>query len=894
MSDCGCCEGLVAETPATVANPPGLPAVSYRIGTHAEFRASMLAALSSRLRPPLQDLATRDDDDFSIALIDAWATVGDVLTFYEERFANETYLRTATERVSLLQLARLIGDELRPGVAASAALAFVLETAKEAPPHVVVPAGTAVQSVPGPGELPQTFETSEQLEARPEWNALRPRLLEPQKLAGAKTSVTIRGLGLNLKAGDGILVVFDASANQRSLRTIVRAVEDADAKTTRLDFTSATSGPPSFTPPTYPAATFLQTTAALTNSLVQTLILQRTWTAADLLTQATAQGWPLDELTRGVREQVAVRADTGLAGVYAFRTRAAIFGHNAPAWSSLPANLRYGEWIDDPSDLNKPKIHVAAAYGSDWDTPPRTLDKDAGKNRFVFLDNTYPKLVKGSWVALESPSQSFAYRVSANAEVSRSAFTINAKVTRLALDQETGFNKFTMRETAVRAESERLTLADVPIPDAVSGTRIPLDGFYLGLDRGRKVLLQGEPVDLSGVRVLEVVTLEQVTIEGGYTVLTLAQALKHAYVRTSVTINANVVSSTHGESKHEVLGTGDASQTFQRFPLRQPPLTYVSAATASGAESTLRVYVDGVRWHEVPTLYGRGPNERVYITRLDDAGATTVEFGDGATGARVPTGRENIEARYRKGIGLVGNVGAGQLTLMPSRPPGVKTASNPLPAEGAADAEHQDEARRNAPLTVLTLDRVVSLDDFADFARAFAGIAKALATPIRDRSGDWVLLTVAGPNAAVVDPASDLAVNLAKAITAEGGTRARFELRSFRPALFEIAARLAVDADHLPERVIPAADAALRSTFSFDSRSFGQPVAQSEVNAVLQGVEGVVGVDVNKLARLDRAAGDPDLSPRLWASVPQSGDSPLLGAELLMLDARKIDLGVMT
>src|ERR687885_714349 len=91
MNDCGCCEGLGIETPAQ------------------------------------NDLKTREDDDFSIALLDAWATVADVLTFYQERIANESYLRTATERVSLLHLARLIGNELKPGDAASAHLAFELE-----------------------------------------------------------------------------------------------------------------------------------------------------------------------------------------------------------------------------------------------------------------------------------------------------------------------------------------------------------------------------------------------------------------------------------------------------------------------------------------------------------------------------------------------------------------------------------------------------------------------------------------------------------------------------------------------------------------------------------------------------------------------------------------------
>ena len=63
----------------------------------------------------------------AIALLDAWATVADVLTFYQERIANESYLRTATERVSLVHLAALIGYRPRPGVAAGAFLAFTLE-----------------------------------------------------------------------------------------------------------------------------------------------------------------------------------------------------------------------------------------------------------------------------------------------------------------------------------------------------------------------------------------------------------------------------------------------------------------------------------------------------------------------------------------------------------------------------------------------------------------------------------------------------------------------------------------------------------------------------------------------------------------------------------------------
>ena len=53
-------------------------------------------------------------------------------------------------------------------------------------------------------------------------------------------------------------------------------------------------------------------------------------------------------------------------------------------------------------------------------------------------------------------------------------------------------------------------------------------------------------------------------------------------------------------------------------------------------------------------------------------------------------------------------------------------------------------ARRNAPLTVLTLDRIVSLRDYEDFARAFGGIAKALATWTWDGQRQGIFVTVAG------------------------------------------------------------------------------------------------------------------------------------------------------
>ena len=146
---CGCCEGLAAITPAPISNPPGLSAIAYRVGTHATFLATMEAALSAGGGGPGDQLArlrTRETSDLSIGLLDAWATVADVLTFYQERIANEGFLHTATERASIQELARLIGYSLRPGVASSVFLASTLE--KDGAVRLEV--GNRAQSVPAP------------------------------------------------------------------------------------------------------------------------------------------------------------------------------------------------------------------------------------------------------------------------------------------------------------------------------------------------------------------------------------------------------------------------------------------------------------------------------------------------------------------------------------------------------------------------------------------------------------------------------------------------------------------------------------------------------------------------------------------------------------------------
>lgn len=630
-----CCEGLRVHTPTAIDNRPGLATIAYRVGTHARSKRSMLARLSAAEFPALHNLNTREDADASVALLDAWAAVADVLAFYQERIANESYLRTATERLSLLHLARLIGYELRPGVAAGVDLAFALEDAPpvpgqpDVPSRVTIEANTRVQSIPGPGERPQTFETVEGIEARPEWNALRPRRERPQALSKSTPSVTVQELSVDLQPGDGVLLVAGSGEANRPLKTVARTVPDPGARTTRVEFEAEVGPPPWKRPelPPGPREELSKERIPLTQEVVRQHVLGRSWKEEDLRAVAAAQGWELATLEANIRAQLADRASSAQTGAYAFRHRAALFGHNAPRWSALPSVQRKGEWFSklrpdavqkmvleqdgakamaaSPSGqlqaasqaTSQPKQGASngnktdglaavfsgdpanafeflfPAYPVDWEKE-LTLS-DAIATRQVYLDNAYPGVVEGSWLVLRTPEATRSYRVESNVETTRTDYALTAKVSRLTLEKDQDLNplkNFKLRETTVLTQSERLSLANLPITENVQGDEVMLDGPYFGLDAGRRVIISGERADLLGVTATEAMSLAGVRVEDGHTLLTFREPLAHGYVREKVTLNANVAPATHGESAEEVLGGGDGAEPYQGFTLRRAPL----------------------------------------------------------------------------------------------------------------------------------------------------------------------------------------------------------------------------------------------------------------------------------------------------------------------------------
>ena len=908
-------------------------------------------------------MTTRSEDDPAIALLDAWATLADVLTFYQERIANEGYLRTATERRSILELARLVGYVLRPGVAASVYLAYTLEKDHD----VVILPGNRAQSVPGPGELPQSFETAEKLEARFAWNALKPRLTRPQFITGkglkdpavifltiSTNEIYLQGTATKLKAGDPLLFISqDASAF--AFLTVSSIDQQTANNRTKvgLQSTSATAttafpvrplgtqamlmanrgailddGPPVslfrslIDPLSIPPSLQPRNTQRLERSVSQAYSTQ-----SDIHPQLLIQSNAL--LQKTLYSALANVSTTQplsqqLTDVKALRVKAALFGHNLPLPPDPP--IQIGEPPAPAINIEAENVHSAES-------------KDNAPYK-IALDADYKDITRGSWVVVEhkdqaSPgttittvaqvkdvqaitlggpqtgdlrvfeTQGMVTRTYQNDPNLKSTPTptpatttysdpVKIKVTVLTLSTAWLTNdelnnlthdtkQFLLSNTTVYAFSEELTLAEEPLGDEIRddsvqerlGTdTIELDGIYDGLKSGQRLIISGERSDvlqadgtpISGIKASELVMLAAVTQDVAkvanpdgsglmdlpgdkkHTFLHLAKPLAYTYKRDTITINANVVRATHGETRNEVLGSGDGSKALQQFALRQSPLTYVAEPTPAGAASTLQVRVNDVQWHEIVSLAIAGSTDRSYVTETDDSAKTTVIFGNGQHGARLPSGVENVKAVYRTGIGKPGNVRAEQISLLATKPLGVKSVLNPLRASGGADGESRDQARRNLPLALLALDRLVSVQDYQDFARTYAGIGKASAVRLSDSYRQLVHLTIAGADNIPIDTSSDLYLNLFQALLQFGDPNQPLKVDLAEVLFLILSIKVRLLPDYQLESVEPKIRSKLLDSFSFDRRQLGQSAFQSEVLSVIQGTVGVDYVELEVMA----------------------------------------------
>lgn len=374
----------------------------------------------------------------------------------------------------------------------------------------------------------------------------------------------------------------------------------------------------------------------------------------------------------------------------------------------------------------------------------------------------------------------------------------------------------------------------------VIGARIPLEAVPPALlAHGRRLLLERPGKD--GPLHAREATVVAVDTTARQLDLTPPLEAAEGFTRGNLVIRANVVPAGHGESKPtKVLGSGDAARLSQSFVLEETGVAFVAdPAQPTGVAAAVAVTVEGRTWRQVATLRDARPADASYEVRLTEDGFLAFTFGDGRRGRRLPTGTNNVRVAFRVGTGLAGNLPPGRLTK-PVRPhPRVAAVHQHLDATGGNDREEVSSLKAQAPSSVLTLERAVSLADFAALAARQASVWQARAFALPTGGGRHASLEV------VVVPAGGgalgpVAADLERFLLAHALPGIDLVVSAYEPRPFHLDVEVEVDtAAFHPDTVRESVEAALLDAFSLRRRGLGTDLFASEVYAVVEGVAGV-------------------------------------------------------
>lgn len=123
--------------------PAGFPTLT--VPTNIDYTSKDFAGLSYSMlnyaSVIMPDWNTASQGDFGVALLQSFAYSGDILSYYGDRIGQEAYLPTATQRISLLNIAKLLGYVVSNGAVATGNVTF--QTNADGP-AVTIPNGTQV------------------------------------------------------------------------------------------------------------------------------------------------------------------------------------------------------------------------------------------------------------------------------------------------------------------------------------------------------------------------------------------------------------------------------------------------------------------------------------------------------------------------------------------------------------------------------------------------------------------------------------------------------------------------------------------------------------------------------------------------------------------------------
>jgi hypothetical protein len=842
------CENDCREAPGfprAIFNRPGLPTIGYRIGSYADLRAHMLSLLDAS--PPLAEWTHRQPDDPGIALIEAAAEVGDILSFYQDLYGNEAWLRSAKWRDSVADLVRLLGYRLAPGLGGKARFAFLVKGTQP----VVLPKGLGIKARLDGEDKPAVFETSAELVAQPalsSFHLYRPRVL-PDIRHGTDTFTVVHGAGaaVTLKAGDRVMAGIARGAGDAYDHTQVLVVDKTwtafGSTVVRMKGAVASLDEPGFLPfllPGFSAGSASASAGALPAALA-------------LTSTPRFQAWKLGSTHRH-------------------------FGHNAPAKQIIVDEHGRATPADVPFDRRLDT--TTAAPASPW-LAATQMPLDGEVSGMVAGTRILIEAGLGADSAAQPRRRMLARRIARVERQSLGWGPLSGASTVLNLDASLALTEsgVTLGHADIRSISFHEVIgepfglqADFVPGLASSGSEL----YFYGTAReaaalARRTLLLSGPGDaLAPANALSVDTDGADAGQSAFHRVQLDRTVAYAqfgHDAPQVTVYGNLAEAAQGKTETRIpLGDGDGRAVFQTFALPKAPLTYLLDATQSPPRlPQLQVWVDGVEWTHVDSLFGHGANARVYIVREDAEGKSWVQFGDGKTGARLRSGRGNVVAVYRTGDGAHGPLQADARPTPDQRPAGLDAVRMPEPATGGAQPESMDGARTAAPGTMQSLGRIVSLADYEAEALCIPGVIKARAAWVQVDGAPLVRVCILTDSAAAAD-AGAAADALRAAVRTRGAGRcpllvvqgARTQVGLHLVAGYQAVYR----AGDVRAAILEALGAtgeegngidASRGLFSWQRRQFGEGVHGSEIVGAVQHLPAVTWVRLGSLSPLDTA-----------------------------------------
>lgn len=862
--------------PKDVLNRPAMDEIYYRVGSYSSMREYMLDQLNKNTT--LQDWTHRGADDPGIALLEGNAIVNDILSFYQNLYANEAFLRTADWRESVAELVQLSGYRLAPGVGGEAVFALKIKGDHA----VVVPKGFGIKVELEGGDKASEFETSSELTAYPELSEFylyRPRYI-PNITTGTDTfMIPLDAIPDDLKINeDDRLLVGIALPDSTSCKRINNAEIVIVANTWE-----------SF------GYLYIKVKGGISNINTSSLLI----------------AYKLDRSFRHFGH-TAVPIGVDLSSSEA---------KLKPTTYQRSLNKTTGDSVVDPPLDEKQFIldqevddlavgtHILIQAALISTTTVKSNKSKSGQESKKNYERTLVRNIKAvnqgtyTWGPVSGPGTV----VELDDIISPHAETPHGMTQEWTTDIRTMvFHEVVLKPFIIQA-AHRTT-------SSVSGNQL----YYYGKQsphkklKGRAIQMvksngqlqtatvndtQNYPVEIKSSDFMRQITLDRSVNYDGYEI-----------ENPDVTVYGNIINTTQGKSQKEViLGNGDNSQTFQTFAVPKAPLTYLLDESKTPTQvPELQIYVGGILWRKVDSFFSSRYEDQVYVVREDKDGNSFVQFGNGKTGARLPSGRNNVVAIYRTGVSASGVL---KKDTTPSATGKLKELEKVfLPGEvvGGDEAEGEDNAREAAAGKMQSLGRLVGLADYEAEAKALPGVLKVRA--------DWaapngvplmriVVLTETGTAAAV----KKIQDTLNTYNRCRGPARFPICVEQGNLQYIYISVRAGYEASRRKEDIEAAIKLFLgivggegngigvdKGLFSLKQRNFGQGVHRSQIIAAIQQVEGVTWVEVDDAQALDLGM-PPETDPNELAKpvVVSSGATiACLSTRILTLHSVHYDFGL--